>query len=582
MATESFLSEFPPVSTEHWEHIIREKISGAEYASKLIWHPEEGLAVKPYYRADDLAGFQFLDAPPGEFPIVRGARSSGDWRIREEIDLVDAEDANQSARASLAAGAEEIAFRQTKLESSGDLATLLANLHETPIAFVGSGPGLVRLVMERLRNRLHGASISTDLDPLADLELSAELIRNAPPGFRPFVIHADEFQERAAGSLEEVGFALSAAVDFIAEMQERGLSVDRITASMSFSFAMGPEFFIQIAKLRAFRLVWSKAVESFGGADFAARPSIHARTAHWNATLYDPQTNILRATTEAISAALGGADSISISPFDECFRDPDNSSRRLARNTQIILKREAFLSRVVDPVGGSYMIEVLTNSIALKAWKLFQELESAGGYRRALATGVITSVLDRRMISREEAVACRRRTLTGTNRFADASEQGLNRVDAARFGSVDRAARSFETLRFRTEQFTNQTGEQPRILLAEIGDAKMRSARSQFAADFLACAGLLTSKSFFESADSIADSDAEVFVLCSSDAEYLPIAAELMQRLGKRSNPARVIIAGNPDTAEQLRNIGIVDFIHLRSNAVEVLARIQKLIGIKD
>jgi len=582
MATESFLSEFPPISTEQWEHIIREKITGADYASKLIWHPEEGLAVKPYYRADDLAGLQFLDAAPGAFPFVRGARSTGDWRIREEIDLADPKDANRAACDAVAAGAEEIAFRHTRLESPGDLAIVLANLHEVPIVFLGSEPGLVRLAMERTGKHPHGTSISSDLDPLADLELSAELIRNSPPGFRLFAIHAEQFQERAAGSLEEVSFALSAAVDFVAEMQERGFSVDRVTTSMLFSFAMGPEFFVQIAKLRAFRLVWTKAVQSFGGTEEAARSSIHACTAQWNETLYDPQINILRATTEAISAILGGADSISISPFDKCFRHPDGSSRRLARNTQIILKQEASLSRVADPVGGSYLIEALTNSIASRAWKLFQELETAGGYRKALATGLIASVLDKRISSRQKAVASRRQTLTGTNRFADASEQALNRIDAADLGSVARAAQSFETLRLRTERFTSQTGEQPRIVLAEIGDAKMRSARSQYAGDFLACAGLVTCKSLFESAEHIADCDAELIVLCSSDAEYLSIAADLMPILRQHSHPANVIIAGNPDTAAQLRSIGVIDFVHLHSNAVEALARIQQLIGIKD
>ncbi len=498
----------------------------------------------------------------------------------KKLILSTPQDANRAACAAVAAGAEEIAFRQTRLESTSDLTILLANLHETPIVFLGSEPERVRLVMERISKRPHVASISTDLDPLADLDLSAELIRNAPSGFKPFVIYADQFHEHAAGSLEEVGFALSAAVDCVAEMQARGLSVDRITASISFTFAMGSEFFLQIAKLRAFRLVWAKAVESFGGAGDAARPSIHARTAHWNETLYDPQINVLRATTEAISAVLGGAESISVSPFDDCLRHPDESSRRLARNTQIILKREAFLSRVADPVGGSYLVETLTNSIASKAWKLFQELETVGGYRRALATGVIASVLSKRMDSREDAVACRRRALTGTNRFADVSEQAQN-SDALRFGSTPRAAQSFEALRLRTQQFTNQTGRQPRIVLAEIGDAKMRSARSQFAAEFMSCAGLVTSKSLFKSADQIANSDAELIVLCSSDAEYLPVAAELMPILRLHSNPAKVIIAGNPDTTEQLTSIGIVDFIHLRSNAVAVLAKIQQLIGIK-
>jgi len=348
---------------------------------------------------------------------------------------------------------------------------------------------------------------------------------------------------------------------------------------MSFSFAMGPEFFIQIAKLRAFRLVWAKAVQSFGCSAEGARTFIHASTAHWNTTIYDPENNILRATSDAISAVLGGADSISISTFDESSRE---NSRRLARNTQIILKKEALLSRVADPLGGSYLIEALTNSIASKAWRLFQELETAGGYREASAAGVITSVLDKRMHSRQEAVANRRRVLTGTNRFANASEQALDHVNEVHFGSVKRAAESFEQLRLRTEQFTKRTGAQPRILLAEIGDPKMRYARSQFITDFLACAGFVPDKCVFESAARIADSDAEVIVLCSSDAEYLSIAEQLMPVLKLHRSPAKIIIAGNPDTAEQLRNLGIVNFIHLRSNAIEVLGRIQQMIGIKD
>jgi methylmalonyl-CoA mutase len=582
MATESFLSDFPPVSTEQWERIIREKISGAEYASKLIWHPEEGLAVKPYYRADDLAGLPFLDAGPGEFPFIRGAQSTGNWRIREEIDLLDTEEANRAAWCAISAGAEEIAFRHTKLESPSDIAILLANLHEIPIHFESLSSDAIHNLVERLNKRAHGADVSADLDPLANLDFSANQIRMALPGFRPFVIHADQFHEHAAGSIEEVGFTLSAATDFVVEMIERGLSIDLITGSLEFSFSMGPEFFIQIAKLRAFRLAWAKVVDSFGGAHKAAKAVIHARTAHWNETVYDPQVNILRATTGGISAILGGANSLSVAPFDECYRQPDESSRRLARNTHIVLKQEALLSRVADPLGGSYLIEALTNSIATKAWKLFQELETAGGYRRALETGVIASVLERRMSSREEAVACRRRVLTGTNRVADASEKALDRLNITHRESAPRAAETFESLRLRTENFVQWTGKQPRIVLAEIGDPKMRSARSQFAADFLACAGLASCKQKFESAVQMARYEADVIVLCSSDCEYLPIAAELMPLLERNKDRVTVIIAGNPDTVEQIRNIGISRFIHLRSNAVEVLAGLQQEIGMMD
>jgi methylmalonyl-CoA mutase len=582
MATESLLAMFPPVRTEQWEHLIRETVPGPDYAAKLIWHPEEGLPVRAYYRAEDLAGLPFLDAIPGAFPYVRGTRSEAGWRIREEIEAVDPEEANRAAIDAVAMGAEEIAFRRARIESASDVALLLANLSEIPIHFGAANQQTVRLLLERLKKRPQASSISADFDPLADLEFSAETIRNTPPGFRPFVIDTGEFHESAAGVIEEVGFALAAAVDFLAEMQDRGLEVDCVADAISFSFPAGPEFFIQIAKLRAFRMVWAHALETFGGTHDHAKAVIHARPSHWDKTVYDRHVNVLRATTEGMSAVLGGADSISIAPLDECCKRPDESSRRLARNTQIILKREALLDRVADPVGGSYLIEVLTNSIATKAWKLFQELEDAGGYRKARAASILSSVLDRRVKAREEAIAGRKRVLTGTNRFANVTEKVADWADVAWMDAMPRVARRFEQLRLRTERYEALNGRSPLIVLAEIGDARMRSARSQFAADFLACAGLASEVRRFDRPEEIGGSDADLIVLCSSDPEYLSIAQELMPVLREQESRSKVVVAGDPETADQLKNLGVVEFIHLRSNAIAVLTTLLQQIGVKE
>lgn len=582
MATESLLSEFPAVSTEEWERIIRESVSGAEYASRLIWHAEEGLAVRPYYRSEDLASLAFLDAAPGAFPYVRGYSATGDWHIREEVDFSDPEEANRAACRAIAAGAEEVAFVAARIETSSDIALLLANLNEIPIHFENVNHSGARMLVDRLDKKPHSAPISAGIDPLADLDFTAELLRDANSGIRLFQIHAESFQESAAGCIEEIGFTLAAAVEFTAEMQERGFEIGKITDSLSFSFAMGADFFLQIANLRAFRMVWAQAVESFGGNEEDAKASIHARTSRWNTTVCDPHVNILRSTTEAISAILGGAGSILVAPFDDCYRPPEESSRRLARNTQIVLKREALLSRVADPLGGSYLIETLTNAIATKAWKLFQELESAGGFRKAKAAGIVGSVLERRVTARDEATATRRVVLTGTNRFADPSETLPNHADPERIGSIRRSARSFEQLRIRTERYAAASARLPRILLAEFGDGKMRKARSQFAVDFFACAGLASETKFFRSPEEIADSDADLIVLCSSDAEYLPVASELVPMLKARESRAGVVIAGNPDGAEQLRTLGIHAFIHVRCNAVEVLSALQRQMGIED
>ncbi len=476
MLASSFLSEFPPVNTEAWEQAIRHDLKGADYAARLITHTPEGIDIKPYYRSEDLAGLEFLNAAPSDFPYVRGARAAAGWRIREEIDAVDPEEANSAARCAVAAGAEEIAFCRAAIADPSDLGILLANLSEIPIHFEGADQSTIRLLSERVAKRPHGVPVSAALDWSTDLDFSAQLIATAPPNLVPFTIRAEDFQDQGATAVEEVGFALASGVDFIAAMQERGLSPDRTACTILFSFAMGPDFFMQIAKLRAFRIVWAEALESFGAAHAKAR--IHARTSGWNRTVYDARVNVLRATTEAISAAWGGADSIHVAPFDDCYKAPGEASRRLARNTQIILKQEALFSRVADPAGGSYYLESLTDSIARKAWTLLPQIESMGGYRAAVASGFIAQQLQQRTASQQKAVASRRRVLVGANRFANASESALDKIDASLSHGPHRAAEPFEQLRLRTERHAIQTGKTPRILLAEIGDPE--NARRPF------------------------------------------------------------------------------------------------------
>jgi methylmalonyl-CoA mutase len=582
MANSSFLSEFPAVSTEAWERAIHEDLKGADYAEKLIWHTAEGIDVRPYYRMEDLAVLTFCEAVPGEFPYVRGVRSTGGWRIREEVDAVDPEEANIAARCAVKAGAEEISFCAAAIQNSSDLGILLANLGEIPVHFEKIGHHVVDLLIERLARRQNGASISAGLNWSTDVDASADLIVRTPATLVPFTIRVDELQDSGATAVEEVGYALASGVDFLAEMNDRGVAADRVGDSVTFSFAMGPDFYMQIAKLRAFRMMWAQAVAIFGGSRERAKARIYARTSRWNRTLYDPYVNMLRGTTEAIAAILGGADSLYVAPFDACYRAPDEFSRHLARNTQLILKHEAFLARVADPGGGSYCLESLTDAIASKAWKLLQDIEASGGYRKAKEAGVIVRMLEERAAVRDKAVTARRRVLTGTNRFADASERALGRIDGAHAPDLRRAAQSFEQLRLRTERHAMETGKTPRVLLAEIGDAKMRSARSNFAADFLACAGFNIYTGRFEDAQQIAASDAGLIVLCSSDAEYLPIATELLAKLNARSVATPVIVAGNPETSEQLKAAGVSDFVHLRTNPIEFLTKLERQMGIKE
>lgn len=582
MATDKLLQEFPPVSTESWEEAIRKDLKGADYAARLIWQTPEGMAVRPYYRAEDLDGLEYLQADPGCFPYARGDRETGDWRIREEIDAADAEQANVAARNAVAAGAEEIAFLNAAVGNASDLGLLLADLHETPVHFEPADEPLLRLLMERLTGRQGSTPVSTGYDPLTNPDFAAEAARNAPIRFVPFTIHGEEFEEHGATAVEEVGFTLAVAVDYLAAMEERKVETDRACAAVTFSFAIGANFFFQIAKLRAFRLLYARAVESFGGTRACARARIHARTSRWNETVYDPHVNILRGTTEAMSAILGGADSVSVAPFDECYKAPDEASRRLARNTQILLKQEAMLGRVADVGAGAYCLEVITGFLAREGWKAMQKIEAAGGYRKARAEGKIARALEQQLAAREKAVVTRRRVFAGTNQYANPQERAVDRVDVSRMDAAPRGTRSYELLRLRTERHEARTGWLPRVLLAEMGDAKMRAARSTFAANFFACAGFELVTRQFQSADEIAAGDADLIVLCSSDAEYPAMVAEVMTKMKAQGRERPVLVAGNPETAEQLRAMGVRDFIHVRSNPIEVLAAWQQRLGVKD
>jgi methylmalonyl-CoA mutase len=574
----NLLQEFPPVSTATWEKAICKDLKGSDYARKLVWQTDEGLAVKPYYRAEDIAGLEYLDAAPGSFPYVRGSRPTGNWLIREEIDEADLAKANQTAQRAVAAGAEEISFLNVVISGAADLEILLAHIQNVPVHFQDCGDSLLRLLLEK---RIL-SPVSTGRDPLSNLDLAAQTITKAVSTFVPFTVRADEFEESGATTVQEVGFSLAAGVDFLAEMQARNVDVNRAVASLTFSFAIGSNFFFQIAKLRAFRLLWARAVESFGGTREAAKSLIHARTSRWNKTIYDPHVNILRATTEAMAAAIGGADSISVAPFDECYEASTEATRRLARNTQILLKHEASVSRVADAGGGSYSLEIITDFIVREGWKIMQEIEAAGGYRKARESGQIARALQESLAFKEKAVVSRRKIFTGTSQHADVSEKALHRIDITRVNGVKRGAQPFEQLRLRTERHAAQTGKTPNILLAEIGDMKIRAARSNFAANFFACAGFDMLTKQYDNVNDIAAVDSDLIVLCSSDPEYGLLAPELIAKLKALGRKTPVIVAGNPDAAEQLKFAGVADFVHVRSNAVEMLTKWQAQLGIKD
>jgi methylmalonyl-CoA mutase len=374
-------------------------------------------------------------------------------------------------------------------------------------------------------------------------------------------VRADVYHERGGTAVHEVAFAIAEGVERLAVVTGSGASVDEAASSLCFVFAVGSNYFMEIAKLRAARLNWAQAVSAFGPVSEAScRMRIHVRTAMSNKSIYDPYTNLLRSTTEALSAVIGGCDSLQVQPF--------RFSERLAVNVQRILKEESHLDRVADPAGGSYYIEALTDAVARESWKLFQQVESAGGY--AKATGLIERTLAESRQRKEKAVALRRRTLVGVNNYPDLNETATG--DAAKVpAGVWRAAEPFERIRLRSERHAAMTGHPPRVLLLVRGDMKMRMARAQFCLNFFGCGG-------FEVRESHDIGPADMIVLCSSDREYVGIAREVCPNV-----TVPVLVAGNPkDQIDALTAAGVAGFVHLQSNAVETLEEWQSKLGMVE
>jgi len=261
-------------------------------------------------------------------------------------------------------------------------------------------------------------------------------------------VHSRSFLEAGGSAVQELAFALAVGTEYLREMDKRGVGVDVVAPRMRFAFSVGPNFFMEIAKFRAARLLWSRIVESFGGSQLSQAMNIHARTALWNKSKLDPYVNMLRTTTESFSAVLGGVQSLQVTPFDEVFGLPDEFSRRISRNTQILLATEAQLRHVVDPAGGSWAVEWLTDQIAQKAWSLFQEVEGKGGALASLQSGFIQSEVEKVAKAKEAALATRKDIQVGVNQYANLGEkkvEGRKPDYAAIFKSRVAAVGEFRT-----------------------------------------------------------------------------------------------------------------------------------------
>ncbi len=644
----SLFEDFAPVSSADWEAKIRKdmKFDDAAYQKKMFWSTAEGVTVQPFYRKEDLQRVAHpLDARPGALPFLRGAKPAGnDWNVRHDVDDRDPKAANRRALQSLENSVDEVAFvvqpRGNALygvdlrDGASAMQTLLDGvwLDAVPVHFYAgaAAPAVLELYAEEIQRRgldRARAAGSVDFDPVGDFAregrldqeqtfaAASELLKTTAqqlPGFRCLGVSDAVYHNAGAGIALSSACALAAGSEMLTQLRDTGHSTDEICARLHFDLSVGANYFFEIARLRMFRFLWARIVREYApaDADHAARAHVHARTSRWNLTLYDPYVNMLRSTTEAMSAVLGSCDSFSGLPFDEAYEAGTEFAERVARNTQHLLKHEAHLDKVADPAAGSYYIESLTDSLARETWAIFQKIEAEGGMLAALTNGHVQQQIEAAAGAKHAAAAARKLILLGTNQYPNREEamskklarpepmpleagrdlgvtkvRGNANIQCTKLNEF-RGAEPFEELRLATESYTASGGTVPKVYLLQFGDLAMRKARANFAANFFGCAGyeVIDEKGVDDAEEggrAAARSGAHIVVLCSSDEEYASLGKAVIGAIESTGLKQHVVVAGFPkDVVDELKAAGAQDFIHMKANVLEVLTNFQKAFGI--
>lgn len=469
------LNDFPAPSKEEWREAAEKLLKGAPFDKMMKRMSPEGILLEPIFWKDVLDGLPAAGTMPGFDGYLRGTSTTGysaePWEIAQELPYGTPLEFNRAATSDLmrgqnslnvifdiatlkgldpdAAQVGEVAACGLSLACLKDIKAAFKNIIPEAISFhlrtgcsgmavgglffawlkeIGAEPAKVKgsLGMDPLTVKAAAGQVPADLASLFEEQaVLAEHCTRHAPGIRAVGVSTLPYHQAGASAVEELGIALSTGAAYLTELTERGLNVDDAAKQIRFSFSIGGNFFMEIAKLRAARVLWAQVVAAFGGDKEAQKIKMHARTGLYNKTQKDPYVNMLRTTTEALSGVIAGVDSLCVGNFDEVSRVPDQFSRRISRNTQIILQEECELTSVVDPAGGSWAIEWLTNEVSQKSWAFFQEIDAQGGMTDALISGFITEKLAATDASRKEQLNQRRASLIGTNVYPNLEEKPL-------------------------------------------------------------------------------------------------------------------------------------------------------------
>ena len=611
---EKLFTEFQAPSKQEWLDKIQVDLKGADFEKKLVWRTNEGFNMQPFYRREDIEGLQTPNALPGEFPFVRGNKKDNNvWYVRQDIVVENAKEANAKALDILNKGVDSLGFKVKSDDVSAEFVeTLLEGIECECVELNFSTCNCKSVELAEIlaayfdkkgydKEKLVG---SIDFDPIDRIVMKGKnteaVIAKAPaiinalkdyPKYRVVAVNSAHLNDAGAYIVQELGYAMAWGNEYLTQLTEAGVDATEAAKRIKFNMGISENYFMEIAKFRAARLLWAEIVKQYEPkCDCACKMCVNATTSFYNMTVFDSYVNLLRSQTETMSAALAGVHSIVVRPFDAPYEKPTDFSERIARNQQLLLKEESHFDKVVDPSAGSYFIEELTNSLADAAWKLFLKVEDEGGFLAAVKAGTVQDDINATNQKRHGDAAKRKEFLLGTNQFPNFTEKSEGKraamcccccskeEPAYKKISSTRLAADFEDLRIATEE----SGKVPTAFMLTIGNLAWRQARAQFSSNFLACAGYkvidnLGFDTVEQGVDAALKAGANVVVLCSSDDEYATYAIPAFQYLNNR---ALFIVAGAPACMDELKAAGIENFVHVKCNVLDTLKEYNQKLGI--
>ncbi len=588
-------AEFDPVTKQEWVDKANIDLKGANFNKKLVWKNLSKIDVQPFYNTEDHQ--EFLNNT-GE-----NSKNLINYRL---IKVKSGKKGNKLALKAVEEGINGLLFDLPKKHIP--LNKLLKNIDLNIIAVsfklrkneVEVAKGYISYVRKQ-------GVLSENLRGYFDLEIIQKYVtkgKNDPkkfkkveklieltkdyPNFKAISISGGIYLDSGANQVQEVAYTLNSLVCFIQIFLKKGIDIQTIFDNLQFELATGSEYFIEIGKFRAFNSLIYMLAKEYGIKDFSY--TLTAKTSIWNKSVTDANTNMLRATTETMSAILGNVDGIMVDPYDSEFNKASDFSSRIAGNIATILMEESNFGKVINPVDGSYYIEEVSVKLAQKALELFKSVEEYGGYYLAFENGIIQQQIAEISLIKIKLIGHRKLAMVGVNKYPNLIETIDAKILSNKFSKPNykktvltpkRAAFEIEALRKVTENLAKKTGQRPVLELTSFGDLNMRKARAAFAYDFMGVSGfkMLSEKSHCcaeTAAKSSAKSESDVVVICSSDKDYKESALDFVKAFRVINKDKVLILAGNPiELADELTEAGLDSFIHVRSDIISIISSVQ-------